>query len=142
MYPVSPHSQLVFFASLFHALYYAVGFAMMGFAITGGRGGSRRRNQRRAPNKSSTILTGAQELSLLITPTPSGSTLTAKHDLIPTFESGSRLSRAAVQFSQYNIISSVVTYEPHCTTTTSGRMAMAWTFDPLESAPVSVRQIL
>lgn len=89
-----------------------------------------------------TTVTGSQELTQITTGTPSGTFVGGQIPLIPTFEPGSRLSRLAVQYSQYQIISSVVTFTSQTTTNTSGRIVMAWTFDPLESNPASCHQIL
>lgn len=62
--------------------------------------------------------------------------------LIPSFQAGSRLDILASQYSQYNIISSVVQYKTVTTTNTSGRVALAWSFDLKDPDPQSVAQII
>lgn len=99
---------------------------------------------RRAPrrNMQGHVETGSQELAQITLGTPSGTFVGGQIPLIPTFEPGSRLSLLAVQYSQYAMVSSVVKFHTQTTTNTSGRLVMAWTFDPLESTPVSCHQLL
>jgi hypothetical protein len=88
------------------------------------------------------VVSGSQELQQIILGTPSGTFVGGQIPLIPTLEPGSRLSRLAIQYSQYNIEMSRVTFVSQTTTNTSGRVSFAWTFDPLESNPTSIHTIL
>lgn len=108
---------------------------------------ARTRNNRRGRRQprtvaTSTVISGSQELAQITVGTPSGTFVGGQIPLIPTFEPGSRLSLAAVQFSQYNIEVSRVSFVSQTSTNSSGRLTLAWTFDPLESNPVSCHQIL
>lgn len=103
---------------------------------------NRVRRKSRPQSQRSTVISGSQELAQISVGTPSGTFVGGQIPLIPTFEPGSRLSLAAVQFSQYSIELSRVSYVSQTTTNSSGRLTLAWTFDPLESNPVSCHQIL
>lgn len=93
-------------------------------------------------NNRGVVVQGKQELAQITLGTPSGTFVGGQLPLIPTFEPGSRLSNLAVQYSQYSILVSRVEFVSQTTTNTSGRLTLAWTFDPLESTPVSCHQIL
>jgi len=101
-----------------------------------------RRNKNRMPNSAAFVTSGQQELTQLTIGTPSGTFVGAQIPLIPTFEPTSRLGVLALQFSQYSIIGSSVQFVSQTTTSTSGRLALAWTFDTIDSDPVNVHQIL
>lgn len=106
---------------------------------------NRNNGRRRRPRNNfgvSTVVAGTQELAQITLGTPSGSFVGGQIPLLPTFEPGSRLSQVAVQFSQYNVELSRVSFVSQTTTNTSGRLTIAWTFDPLESNPVTCHQIL
>jgi hypothetical protein len=85
---------------------------------------------------------GQQELLQISLGTPSGSFVGGQIPLIPTFEPLSRLGVLALQFSQFSILRSRVHFISQTTTNTSGRIALAWTFDTIDADPISVHQIL
>lgn len=101
-----------------------------------------RRSNNNNNNAGGVVVSGTQELAQITLGTPSGTFVGGQVPLIPTFEPNSRLSLIAVQYSQYAIEHSRVQFVTQANTNTSGRVVMAWTFDPLESTPVSAHQIL
>jgi hypothetical protein len=88
------------------------------------------------------VATGQQELLQITLGTPSGTFVGGQIPLIPTFEPTSRLGVLALQYSQYSIEGSRVSYVPQTTTGTSGRLALAWTFDTVDADPVNTHQVL
>lgn len=100
------------------------------------------RRGRRVARAQSHLASGQQELVQLTTGTPSGTFVGGQIPLIPTFEPTSRLGVLALQYSQFEIVTSRVTYNSYTTTNTGGRVAMGFTYDTVDPDPVSCAQII
>jgi len=72
----------------------------------------------------------------------SGAFVGGQIPLIPTFEPTSRLGVLALQYSQYQILSSRVEFKSYTSTNTTGRIALAFTYDTVDPDPVSCPQII
>lgn len=99
---------------------------------------SRRRNNRPAPQQSF-IDTGSVSVASIF----AGNSFAVNvFPLVPTIVPGSRLAQLALTFSQFNIISSTVSYVAQAASNIDGRFVMAYAFDTRENPPTSLNQIV
>jgi len=102
---------------------------------------SRRSRRKAASALPGTLVIGKQEI-LAVKLGNAGTFSGNQLQLIPTFEPKSRLGLIALQYSQYVIERSVVSYSTGTSTSTSGRVTLGWTFDAMQEAPTTIHQIL
>lgn len=106
------------------------------------KGGGAPKPRRGNQQPQSMVTSGAEQLIPITVGTPSGAFVGGTLRLIPTFAPRSRLSQLALQYSQYTVEYSRVAYVAETSTTTSGRLGLAWTFDVPDQDPTEVEQIL
>lgn len=103
---------------------------------------TRKSRGRNSANNRSHVVAGQQELQQIVLGTPSGTFVGGRIPLIPTFEPTSRLGVLALQYSQFSVEASRVSFVSQTTTSTTGRLVLAWTFDSLDADPVNNHQLL